>query len=246
MKKIILIILFTSLTNLYSEDQGTNFSLNLTQDPVFGFVPTAKICISETNGFNLLFYGKIWESKQVSDTLGIIQASPEFGFGLAFPLFNDKLKLTPILGLGNGNYHSGGGKSVFLDYLAVSLNADYVYNENMTIKSQFNSRFYVRNIAYIRPKINEFQWQINPEYKFFNNHKIGIYIDQYVLYKKYWTTSATFTQYFWTGISYRVAAAKAALWFSAGVDLVDYFDSGVSSENKELKDYYKLMILFNL
>jgi hypothetical protein len=247
MKKFLLIIfLLLSIQEMQSQTQGAKFSFNLSQDPVFGLIPTAKICLPINNDSQLLFYGKIWESKEVTDTLGNIVASPEFGVGIVLPFFEKKLQLTPYLGIGNGNYHSGGGNSVFLDYLSIGLYANLFNFNKLSINSEFNGRFYIRNAAYIRPKINEFQWQINPEYNFYNEHKIGIFLSQYILHKKYWASSATFTQFFWTGLSYRISIPQAYLWFSAGIDLVDYFDSGVSSQNKQLKDFYKLMINFNL
>jgi hypothetical protein len=76
--------------------------------------------------------------------------------------------------------------------------------------------------------------------------KLGIYIDQYIIDKIYWASSITYTEHFWVGLSYKIQNTKGSLWFSTGVDMVDYFDNGVASSAKSLKDYYKILINIDL
>lgn len=247
MRRIIIILLFVVGTiYLKAEDNTTHFKVSLSEDAEFGLVPAAKICYKLDDNLKLLFYATLWDKKQVDDTLGSISYSPEFGAGISFKLFDDYLAVAPFIGIGNGNYHSGGGRDVVLDYIAANLILNGKISDKISFEAQFNNRLHARNVAYIRPKINEYQWQVNPEFMIAQKQKLGIYIDQYIIDKIYWASSITYTEHFWVGLSYKIQSTKGSLWFSTGVDMVDYFDNGVASSAKSLKDYYKILINIDL
>jgi hypothetical protein len=225
------------------DDVRDRFVVDLNLDPVFGFYPEIYVYHLLSKNIDLNFYATFWVSGIRDDSSAL---ATEFGVGMDFNFFEGDLVLTPSIGIGSGNFQSGGGRPVVGDNIVPSLTADIelfnkIHIEGMGIYWK-SLRHESKNTNYL----DQVEWLANGEYQISNLIDIGLYMDQYLIYEFNDWWSDFYSVYLWLGPSIKIKVNNNYLWFSAGVDLIDYLDKTLPSNKKSFKDYYKLTANFEL
>lgn len=197
----------------------------------------------EEGSYSLNHYISFWDIDEPRDTLGKLYNYIEIGFSANLELIRSALNSKFIIGLGNGNYHSGGGE--FLSFESISVGAEFGYKISDKINWLFSgkSSFHLRNGKGLRPLTDRYLWNLSLYY-IFNKVDLGIMYEQYVLTQQGILGKNTFSKYVWLGpvLSIRLLKNKLTIKSSLGVDLIDYIDTYVKEADKNIKEFYKLQI----
>lgn len=228
-------------SNEVKSDNSFIVSLNL--DPVFGFYPEIYVYQPLSKNIDLNFYATFWVSGIRDDSS---ELASEFGIGMDFKFFSGDFVITPSIGLGSGNFQSGGGRLVVGDNIVPSLTADIELFNKIHLEAMGIYWKSLRKEARVVNYIDQIEWIANAEYKVSNLLDFGIYMDQYLIYEFNDWWSDLYSVYLWVGPSIKVKVKNNYLWFSAGVDLIDYLDKTIPKNKKSLGDYYKLTANFEL
>ncbi len=248
--KLCITVIFISFIASYSpfaeepqKETQNRFLVDLNLDPVFGFYPEIYVYYPLSKNIELNFYATFWVSGIRDDSSTL---ATEFGVGLDFKFFDGDLVLTPSIGIGSGNFQSGGGRPVVGDNIVPSLTADIELFNKIHIEGMGIYWKSFRHESKITNYLDQVEWLANAEYHISDLFDVGIYMDQYLIYEfnNWW--SDFYSVYLWFGPSIKVKVKNNYLWFSAGVDLIDYLDKTLPSNKKSFKDYYKLTANFEL
>ncbi|MEN6510211.1 MAG: DUF6733 family protein [Chloroherpetonaceae bacterium] len=243
---IIFILIFSSLTleaQQKVEEKSDKFIVDLNLDPIFGFYPEIYIYHSLSKNIDLNFYTTFWVSGIKDDSSEI---ASEFGIGLDFKFFSSDLVLTPSIGIGSGNFQSGGGRLVVGDNIVPSLTVDIELFDKIHVEGMGIYWKSLRKESNKRVYLDQMEWMANAEYSVSDLLDFGIYMDQYLIKEFTNNWSDLYSVFLWLGPSLKVKVRNNYLWFSAGVDLIDYLDKTLPSNKKTFKDYYKLTANFEL
>jgi len=175
----------------------------------------------------------------------------EIGCGLNFTMMDGALNINPQLGIGNGNYQSGGGRPVFADNIVPSLGVYYAKDD---FSAAFNFIYWkgLRKQAASQPYLDMAQILFQPSFNLSKSFALGLYVDN-LMAKNDWEGDrpewASYKKgemnvfYFWLGPSFKFNFNKGInVMFTAGVDLVDYFNTMPEGQKEVLKDYYKMVL----
>lgn len=251
MKNKQFIILFTIFIIPYiclnaeskEEENDKSFIVSLNLDPVFGFYPEIYVYHTLSKNIDLNFYATFWVSGIKNDSS---ELASEFGIGLDFKFFSGDFVITPSIGLGSGNFQSGGGRLVVGDNIVPSLTAEIELFNKIHLEGMGIYWKSLRKEARIKNYLDQLEWIANVEYSINDWLDFGVYMDQYLIYEFNDWWSDLYTVYLWAGPSIKVKVNNNYLWFSAGVDLIDYLDKTIPKDKKSLGDYYKLTANFKL
>lgn len=224
------------------------------QDPYFGFYPSVSgsFGLTETSAFT--FYGTFWTQSFMGRSLQLpadgFNLMTEFGIGLNFIMMDGKLSLTPQLGITSGNFQSGGGKVVFGDAIVPNLQATYT-DGAVTVplficywKGLRKERSSAPTPPGPDPYIDQIMYNVNPMYALNQRISVGVHYEHYFIGKKSGESPIVVgTNYLWTGPAVKFTVKSgASLWFTAGIDWVEYTRPNASEEEKIMKDFYKMLV----
>ncbi len=247
------LVAFSTLGLFAAEDAGkaetpSSLTLSLSQDPAFGFYPSLSGSIGLNKTMALTFYGVFWTQDLMGGNNGGLNLMTEFGAGLSFTMADGALVVNPNLGLANGNFQSGGGRPVIGDNIVPSL---YVTYSRPSCTAAFATTYWkgLRREAKVTPYYDLLDYNLNLSYNLSNFISVGLFYDHLLT----WETTVQngddntkgYTSYLWLGPSMKFTVKSgASMWFSFGADLVDYMKDEIKSDDKKLKDYYKLSASF--
>lgn len=238
-----ILVVFFLITNVKAEETSTtSFSLSIAQDPVFGFYPSFYGSFGLSDNMQFTLYGVLY----TQDALGYSDGTnllTEIGCGLNFSMLEGALNINPQLGIGNGNYQSGGGRPVVADNIVPSIGVYYT-KESFSAALNFIYWKGFRKEAKEQPYIDMMQILFQPSINISKNVAIGIYFDNLMLKAETDDDKGKLeTYYFWLGPSFKFNFNKGVnVVFTGGIDLVDYFKTMPDGREEVLKDYYKMVL----
>jgi hypothetical protein len=149
------------------------------------------------------------------------------------------LNINPSIGIGNGNFQSGGGRPVVADDIVPTVNLTYTTGD-LTIAAGSINWFSFRKESKVTPYYDLFDYYINPMYALSKYISVGLNYDHFRIKTDIEGKTETTTSYLWAGPAMRITVnSGASVFFTAGVDLVDYAND---IPGKILRDYYKLSL----
>jgi hypothetical protein len=219
----------------------TAFSLSLTQDPAFGFYPSINASVGLSDKIAATFYGVFWTQDALAGMKGGLGLYTEFGAGVGITLFDGALYLAPSVGISSGSFHSGGGRPVFGDGIVPSISLSHTHGR-FSFSAGHVEWLKLRNEASITPHYDLYDYYATAGYAFTRHITAGLYFDQLVQTA---TTECncpqTTTAFQWIGPFLKITVnSGASLWFSGGIDLVDYRNDIAPEGGKRVRDFYKL------
>lgn len=238
---------FTSSAEEAKEPETpTSFVFSVAQDPAFGFYPSIWGSIGINDKTALTFYGVYWTSPTTGNNLSAqtigLDLLTEFGVGVNFTMMDGALNINPSIGLANGRYQSGANRPVVGDNIVPNVTVSYA-SGNLSLTAGAIAWLAFRNEG--PAKINMFDYNISPMYQLTKHFSAGLYAD--LLMFEYKNTDPTlddargsYPYYMWLGPSMKFTIKNVTTTFSFGADLVDYLNSHVATDDKKVKDFYKL------
>ncbi len=237
--------LFISAIYLNAEESKKNdqITLSLSQDPVFGFYPALNGNLELNSTTSFTFYGVLWTSPTTGNPKYIgADLMTEVGIGLSFSLMDNSLIVKPSIGVGNGLYQSNANRPLFADNIVPALALEYsTGNLSMNLNTIYWKSF--RNHGY--NTVDMFEYSFNSDYPIFRNFSMGLFLDHLITTEHSETTIRSYTTYFWVGPSFKIQVRNATMWFASGMDFTDYFADNIISEDRILKEFYKLSFSFS-
>lgn len=250
MKSYLLAAIFTILV-FYSPLMGkkdvvepnSNLTISLNQDPSFGFYPSLFGTMEIDEGLNFTYYGIFWTQDIMGGKQGGLNLMVEFGAGVEFVLFEEALRINPMIGIGSGNYQSGGGRPVIADNIVPSLSV--IFTEGaFSLTAVSTNWIHFREESRTEPYRNLFEYSFSPQIALSKYVSLGLMYDHLIENKKFADTSESQTVYQWIGPSIKFSAKSgASLWIGVGLDFSDYANN---AEDKRIKDFYKMTASFTL
>jgi len=73
---------------------------------------------------------------------------------------------------------------------------------------------------------------------------LGLFFDYLMITTKQNDESETVSSYMWLGPSIKFTVKNTNLWFSTGLDLIDYINNDIPDDDKIIKEYYKMTASF--
>jgi hypothetical protein len=250
LKKITLVIftLVTLLNFSFAEEDAGSAKLFLNQNPLFGFTPTLELTYPISESISLKPYVEYWVNNAYSDTIGYIFPGLEFGLGVNFNLFENKMNLLTSLGIYSGNSYSGGGRFIIFDAIVPMIQMDYLITNQL--KAHLKGRAWIqgRLISYKRYTYDDFELDGKLDYKLNEKFDAGLFYSQYVVNKKNQlnSTSSLYTAMVAIGPTFTFKTEKLKMQVGYGADLIDYIYTGVAASDRVVKDYYLVQLEIKL
>ncbi len=244
MKKTLLTFLtFIFLAiSVHAEEESDNsyFGIQMGQDPVFGFYPVAYGGWEIGESLYFTYYGVFWTQDLLGGGDGT-NLYTEFGVGVSYTTGN--LTINPSLGILGGNFHSGGDRAVIGDGIVPALYLIYALPSGSVALSAIYWKG-LREEVHNGTFYDLFEYIVKPEFTISKHFDIGLYYDHLITNTRIGDKSDNESSYLWLGPSIKIKSSKgASLWFSTGVDLVDYT---LDVDEEKIKDYYKLLLTIDL
>ncbi len=243
---VFLLNTFVLLPNGNAElvENENSLTLSLSQDPTFGFYPSVNGYYQINNTWAFTYYGVFWTQDLLGGNQGGLNLPVEFGIGINYSLFDGLVSINPVLGVGHGNYQSGGGRPVIGDDIVPSLFIT-LSSGNSTYKFGSVNWLSLRKENNTEPLRNQFENYLVTNHQYTKLFSYGLYIDLFST-KNIYPNGKIETEIsaLWIGPSISFTSNSSAnLWFSLGADLVDY----VTKVNKpKIEDFYKLVLEFEI
>jgi hypothetical protein len=240
--KLFFVLLLTVFlhNNLTAEINDIRSNLELEQTPVFGFTPTISISYPINDNFTLIPYAEYWFQNAYKDTAVFIYPGLELGLGIQFKLFSEKLLIQPSLGIYNGNSFSGSRRFILVDAIVPMLKMDYqispIFNFNFSARAWLQGR----EIDLNRATFDDIEINVKTNYSINKSYSLGLFFNQLIVNQKYNNKSILYTSLFVFGPSVILKTDNLSLFIGLGADLVDYIDTGLSSDNRTIKEFYKI------
>ena len=225
-------------------EKENSLTLTFSQDPAFGFYPSVNGYHQINDTWAFTYYGVFWTQDLLGGNQGGLNLPVEFGVGIDFILLGGKMNINPMLGVGHGNYQSGGGRPVILDDIVPSV---FILLTSGKATYEFGSVNWLslRKESNEEPLRNQYENFLIANYQHTKFFSYGMYVDLFATSDKYSTgTIKSNLSALWIGPSISFTSNSSAnLWFSLGADLVDYV---TNTNNPKIKDFYKLVLEFEI
>ncbi len=226
------------------DKKENSLTLSFSQDPAFGFYPSV-------NGYNQIndtwaftYYGVFWTQDLLGGNQGGLNLPVELGIGIDYSLFDGIVSINPVIGVGHGNYQSGGGRPVIFDDIVPAI---FVILSSRKSTYEFGSVNWLslRKESNTEPLRNQFENYLITNHQLTKLFSYGLYIDLFSTSDKYPSGKIeSEISALWIGPSFSFTSNSSAnLWFSLGADLVDY---AKKINNPKIKDFYKLVLKFEI
>jgi len=215
-----------------------SFTITFNQDPFFGFYPCVSGAwqLSESVAFTI--YGVYWTQDISAGNLGGLNLLTEAGIGLNISCGEGAFSFNPTIGIGNGNYQSGGARAVVGDNLVPSLNFSYS-NGNFSLSGFTCAWFHLREEGCATPYLDFFEYSLSPGVDVSKRISVGLYYDHY--FTKTSVDDNYRTSFLWIGpfLKFRIKES-VSIQFSAGLDFVEQLNDLPAGQQAKIKDFYKL------
>jgi hypothetical protein len=251
MKKFFLILVlvlvsFFALNTLKSEETKTPTSLiiSLNQDPAFGFYPMFWGSYGLSEKIALTTYGIFWTQDALAGKNGGLNLLTEIGVGVNFTLLDGALNINPAIGLGNGNFQSGGGRAIVGDNIVPQVGITYT-NGDFSVYAASVNWINLRKESKVTNNYDLFEYSVNPMYSYNKYFALGLTYDRFLYIDHTPKEDVTYTSYDWIGPTFKLTFnSGASATFSAGVDFQDYDNKNIADNDKILRDFYRLQVAF--
>ncbi len=243
MKKIILISVV--LLMFFQKSFSQNL-LTFEYNPILNNIFSIELELYKDSSLQINHYIHFWEIDHFQDSLGQYYNHIDLGGNIFIPIYKNVLNTKLSFAFGNGNYHSGGGDFRVLENASFGLDINYSMNQKIELNLFGYSSIHLSKGNGKRALIDRYRWNYSLNYRLSNLLKLGLILEQYFVTETKPYIKITYSKYLWAGptATLNLLSNRLKIQSSLGADFIDYIDSGVAEAQKEIQEFYKIIIQY--
>jgi hypothetical protein len=225
--------LFTKVATLHAQDDNNlppeTFTISISHDNAFGFLPVVTGSIPLRERMSLSFYGNFWTNPSYAAFAGR-DFWLEAGVGLALSSRNGQWLLNPSLGTTHGNLLSATPEGVLLDGVVPGV---VVFHASERFEGELYALWYKALRQKNAGSTDYFLGWVYPGYRFGKRVSAGLHVENFSVLRQTGTSSGVL--YTWLGAYAKLTVAER-YWFrlAGGRNLENNGNYG--------RDYYRLTV----